>query len=443
MKKILFVLSMITAVLLTSNVAHAGFDFCPENNEGQGGSGTFQQQIPLYGTVTVGELPVGISGVEINLSSSEDVDIQLFDKETGERIIHWPYGLLSGSGYQSLVYHDVFIEWSGYNGDGSGPGHEFIRISGANDASAPTSRAFVMKVFGYSAGLADVTYRWDGANCDDTTGGSGSFEQHIEKDAIVNVGKVPVGISNLEIKLASEEDVDLQLYDADNGTTIVAWPTGLLKGATTQSVLYEGMEIEWSGYNGDGVNPGHEYIKIIGVTTKNLIIKAFGYQTGTAIVTYSWGGNNDSGSDTGDSGNDAENQIKTEILDLINQARSQGRNCGDTYFPAVNPLTWNSQLYQAARKHTEDMVTHNFFSHTGSDGSNAGDRILAAGYSWYTYRENIAAGYFSAQEVVSGWLSSPGHCRNIMNSSVTNMGAAKATGGSYGMYWTQVFASPF
>jgi uncharacterized protein YkwD len=86
------------------------------------------------------------------------------------------------------------------------------------------------------------------------------------------------------------------------------------------------------------------------------------------------------------------------------------------------------------------MATNNFFSHTGSDGNNAASRITAAGYSWFTYGENISAGYFSAQSAIDGWLASSGHCKNIMNPSVTNVAAAKATGGSYGIYWTQVFA---
>jgi len=444
MHRKLFFISIFYLLLLISNIARAGFDFCSGHSGEQGGSSTFQQQIPLYAVVDVGELPTGISGVEINLSSSEDLDIQLYDKQTGEKIIHWPYGLLSGGSYQRLVYHDILIEWSGYNGDGTGPGNEFIKISGANDPTAPTNRAFIMKVFGYSAGLADVNYSWDTANCDASSAdGNGSFEQQIIKNAVVTVGQIPIGINNLEVKLESSEDVDIQLYDADNGTAIIAWPSGLLNGPSTQTTFYEDMQIEWSGYNGDGTNLGHEYIKITGKTSKNLTIKAFGYQSGLALVTYSWGGNNSSGSNNGGSGSSAEEQMKAEILGLINQARSQGRNCGSTYFPAVGPLNWNSKLYQAALKHTNDMVTHNFFDHTGSDGSNAGDRISATGYSWYTYRENIAAGYFSAQEVVSGWLSSTGHCSNIMNSLITDMGVAKAPGGSYGMYWTQVFARPF
>ncbi len=430
--------------LIFSNPIYAGFDFC-QGSGSEGGSDTFQQQIPLNSIVEVGELPIGISGVEIFLTSAVDVDVQLYDKETGEKLIHWPSGVLSSAGYRSFVYHDTLIEWSGYNGDGTGPGNEFIKITRNNDSSEPTTRAFIMKVFGYKAGLADVNYSWDGANCDDSASGNGSFQQQIVQDAIVNIGDIPTGINNLVIDMKSPVDVDVQLYDKDNGRAIVAWPNGLLNGGTTASISYEGMVIEWSGYNGDGSNLGHEYIKISGETTKNLTMKAFGYRSGVATVNYSWGGadNGDGGSDNNGGGTTGEETtVKDLLLSLINAARSQGRNCGGTFYPATTPVTWNSKLYQAALGHSEDMADNNYFSHTGLNGQNAGSRITAAGYSWSTYGENIAAGYSTAQSVVDGWLTSSGHCKNIMSSSVTNMGVAKATGGSYGIYWTQVFARP-
>ena len=426
------------SLLIFSSPSFAAFDFCQGNNGENGGSDTFQQQIPLNGVVEVGELPIGISGVEIYLKSTVDIDVQLYDKETGKKLIHWPNGVLSAGGNQSFDYHGILIEWSGYNGDGTGKGNEYIKISGNDDPSTPTNRAFIMKVFGYKAGLADVDYSWNGANCDDVDSGNGSFQQQILKDAIVEVGVIPTGINNLNIQLESPKDVDIQLYDSDNGTAIIAWPNGLLNGSTTESINYEGMEIEWSGYQGDGTNFGHEYIKISGETTRNLTMKAFGYASGVATVNYSWGGDSDDGGTT----TSEELIMKNQLLSLVNGARSQGRNCGSTFYPATTPVTWNSKLYQAALGHSEDMANNDYFSHTGLNGSNPGARITAAGYSWSRYGENIAAGYSTAQSVMDGWLTSPGHCKNIMNASVTNVAVARASGGSYGIYWTQEFAKP-
>ena len=423
-----------------SNFAHAGFNFCQDNNTGNdGGSDTFLQQISLNEIVEIGELPKGISGIEVKLNSTVDIDIQLYDKETGEAIIGWPDGILAHSNYQSHVYHGTLVEWSGYNGDGTGLGNEYIKISNADDPSAPTNRSFIMKAFGYKAGLADVNYSWSAANCNTSESGNNSFQQSIMQNATVKVGDIPVDVQNLYIKLDSNNDVDIQLYDADSGTAIVAWPNGLLNKASKESVNSKGMLVEWSGYNGTDNKPGNEYIKITGHTTRNLTMKLFGYRSGEATVNYSWGSNEN---DDDNPENSIENEMKVEFLSLVNQARSQGRNCGDTFYPAVNAITWNSKLYQAALDHSEDMADNNYFSHIDQDGNGPGHRITAAGYSWGTYGENIAAGYSTAQKTMTGWLNSPGHCKNIMKSTVTNFGVASALGGSYGIYWTQVFARP-
>ena len=90
------------------------------------------------------------------------------------------------------------------------------------------------------------------------------------------------------------------------------------------------------------------------------------------------------------------------------------------------------------------MGTHNFFSHTGSDGLSAGQRITGAGYNWSSAAENIAAGYATAESVVQAWLNSPGHCQNIMNPMMTHIGFGYAlpSGSDYAIYWTQKFARP-
>ena len=46
----------------------------------------------------------------------------------------------------------------------------------------------------------------------------------------------------------------------------------------------------------------------------------------------------------------------------------------------------------AARCHSVDMAENDFFSHTGSDGSNFSQRMRDAGYTGSPRAENIAAG---------------------------------------------------
>lgn len=125
---------------------------------------------------------------------------------------------------------------------------------------------------------------------------------------------------------------------------------------------------------------------------------------------------------------------KTTLLQLVNDVRLSGCNCGSTYMPPVGVILWNNQLEAAAEKHSKDMLTNNYFSHTGFDGSSAGDRIRQAGYNWRKYGENIAKGYSTEQEVINAWILSVDHCKNIMDSDFREMGVARA-----GVYWTQEF----
>jgi uncharacterized protein YkwD len=89
------------------------------------------------------------------------------------------------------------------------------------------------------------------------------------------------------------------------------------------------------------------------------------------------------------------------------------------------------------------MARKNFFEHRGSDGSQPKDRVLRAGYRSRLTGENIAYGPESAEEVVSGWLASPGHCANIMESRFQDIGVGLAIGRDRRqIYWVQNFGAP-
>lgn len=130
------------------------------------------------------------------------------------------------------------------------------------------------------------------------------------------------------------------------------------------------------------------------------------------------------------------------ILEASNAARATGHTCGDTYFPPAPPLAWDQSLGQAALAHSRDMADKRYFSHQGSDNTNAGDRARQAGYPWQRIGENIAAGLGTPEEAVVGWLGSPPHCANLMDPGFTEMGAAYAINPkskTQRAYWTQVF----
>ncbi|MGI9554021.1 MAG: CAP domain-containing protein, partial [Thermodesulfobacteriota bacterium] len=140
------------------------------------------------------------------------------------------------------------------------------------------------------------------------------------------------------------------------------------------------------------------------------------------------------------------------MLALVNNVRAQGRNCGSQFFPSAPPLTWSNTIANSALVHSNDMANViELLSHTGSDGSNAGQRLTAQGYNWRTWGENIAiTGGTSGtiNSAVNLWVTSPGHCSNMMNPNYTEMGAATAFGfnktfQASGDYWTLVLGDSF
>lgn len=132
------------------------------------------------------------------------------------------------------------------------------------------------------------------------------------------------------------------------------------------------------------------------------------------------------------------------MLNRINQARAVARSCGSTFYKAAPPIAWNSKLFEAGAGHALDMANNNYFSHTSLDGRTFSQRITAAGYAWSTIGENIAAGQTSIEQVINGWLQSPGHCANIMNSTYTEVGVAcaKNTASTYKTYWVMDLGRP-
>ena len=64
--------------------------------------------------------------------------------------------------------------------------------------------------------------------------------------------------------------------------------------------------------------------------------------------------------------------------------------------------------------------------HTLSDAPypTPADRLTAAGYAWRSYAENIAFNYQTPAAVMSAWMGSSGHRSNILNGSLTEIGAA-------------------
>lgn len=130
------------------------------------------------------------------------------------------------------------------------------------------------------------------------------------------------------------------------------------------------------------------------------------------------------------------------VLERLNGIRANGGHCGGSDFPPSPPLTRSPALNEAARMHAEDMAQNSFLAHTGSDGSNPGDRASRAGYEWRVIAENVASGQTSADDIAATWLASAGHCANLLDAKYSETGIAYALnpGDGRDIYWVQVYA---
>jgi uncharacterized protein YkwD len=134
----------------------------------------------------------------------------------------------------------------------------------------------------------------------------------------------------------------------------------------------------------------------------------------------------------------------SRVLQLVNEARARGARCGERSFGSAPPVKLSGTLAEVAFGHAADMAKHNYFEHQDLNGQSPADRVRAVGYREKLVGENIAYGPKSAEEVVQGWLDSPGHCENIMDSRFAEMGIAYAPGqvSKRGLYWVQLLAAP-
>ena len=121
---------------------------------------------------------------------------------------------------------------------------------------------------------------------------------------------------------------------------------------------------------------------------------------------------------------DDPGRVAHRILGLVNAARARRRNCGTESYAATGPLAWSDRLTSAASAHALDMEGHDFFDHTGSDGSDPITRVSRTGYRPRATGENLAFNQESPEEVVRGWLASPHHCANIMDPRFHDLGVA-------------------
>jgi uncharacterized protein YkwD len=107
----------------------------------------------------------------------------------------------------------------------------------------------------------------------------------------------------------------------------------------------------------------------------------------------------------------------------------------------LSPIAIDGRLTSAAQSHANDLAQRRVLTHTGSGGTNAGQRISVYGYGWTTWAENAAAGQQTPAEVMNAWMNSAGHKANILNGRMVHIGIAAAVGSNGVTYWVMALAA--
>lgn len=122
-----------------------------------------------------------------------------------------------------------------------------------------------------------------------------------------------------------------------------------------------------------------------------------------------------------------ESSEEDDLLALINARRAQGGCCGGgACFAPASAVAPDPSLTTAARRHAADMAARGYFAHDTPEGVSFEDRIRGAGFVGCVIGENLAAGYPTAEEVVSAWMNSREHCENLLWPAFSSIGVARA-----------------
>ncbi len=112
-----------------------------------------------------------------------------------------------------------------------------------------------------------------------------------------------------------------------------------------------------------------------------------------------------------------------QVLKLVNKERKKR---------GLKSLTMDKKLLEAAMKRAAE--TSLYWNHTRPNGS---DCYTICDGMW---AENIASGYASASNVMTGWMNSPGHKANILSKNSKSIGiGCFEIDGRY--YWVQCFGT--
>jgi hypothetical protein len=97
----------------------------------------------------------------------------------------------------------------------------------------------------------------------------------------------------------------------------------------------------------------------------------------------------------------------------------------------VAGLSLNGKLDAAAQAKADDMAARNYWSHNTPEGNPPWIFVNNQGYSYQKLGENLATGFSDEQSTINGWMASPPHRANLLDSSFSEVGFGFANNPDY------------
>lgn len=113
------------------------------------------------------------------------------------------------------------------------------------------------------------------------------------------------------------------------------------------------------------------------------------------------------------------------INDLTARTNAERKSAG------VASLSLNSKLNSAAQAKADDMVARNYWSHTTPDGKEPWSFMIQVNYAYIVAGENLAYGFATSADTVTGWMNSQSHRDNLMNSAFLEVGFGIANSSNF------------
>ena len=142
------------------------------------------------------------------------------------------------------------------------------------------------------------------------------------------------------------------------------------------------------------------------------------------------------------------NQLKSQIDELNEEIRSKESDLQDkdreindlkdkiTFLPdnllsltnakrieaGLSPLQLNKKLNESAKLKAEDMLSKSYWAHDAPDGTEPWYFFDKVRYSYSSAGENLAFGYLTGDAMVTGWMNSLEHKKNILDPKYKEVG---------------------